>query len=380
MIKFLLLFLLSFNIFSNDRYINDYQNKVSKKFKISKYYRPAVNFWFDIYTKYPSSVSVIHDKKIYGLVYGSSSKEKFFKRKLLRQLDNIKKNYFSEKKLSKLINKHILLPKNKLRRSKIISKLIKNIRGQRGQKDMIENGLIRFSKFEHYLLKLIREFQLPKELLAISFLESSFNPLARSKASAAGAWQFMPLIASYFLPKRTNYVDYRYNIILSSIAAFHLLKQNIQILKTYDLAVTAYNSGTKSLLKAKRSNSKASSLEYIIKNVKGRNFGYASKNFYSEFLALTRVLAYKNELFKKIPKSKKLDYYVYTSNCSFNSKAIINKDLNSHIFSFNKRYKSGTLFVSRSNFTSSRFKKIHFKKFKKNYPKFFSKRFKSRCL
>ncbi len=380
MLKFLLLLTISISTYSNDKFLNDYQARVSSKFKISKFFKPAVKFWFDIYTKHPSSHTVIHDKEIYSLVYGSAQNEKAFKRNLIQQLNNLKSNYYSEPKLFKLISSSVFLPKNKLKRSKIIAKLIKNIRGQRGQKDMIRNGLVRFSNYEHYLLRLTKDFNLPKELLAISFLESSFNNLARSKAAAAGAWQFMPLIASYFLPKRDRFIDYRYNTIISSISALHLLKQNIQILKTYDLAVTAYNSGTKSILKAKRRNKKANNLEYIIKNVNGKNFGYASKNFYAEFLALTRVLAYKTKLFKNLPKSKKVNYFVYTANCAFNSKLILNKDLNSHIFSFNRVYKEGTLFVSRSNFSSRRFRQIPFSKFKRNYPKFFSKRFKRKCL
>jgi membrane-bound lytic murein transglycosylase D len=212
-------------------------------------------------------------------------------------------------------------------------------------------------------------------------LESSFNPKAHSKAYAAGAWQFMPLIASYFLPARDRYIDYRFNIILSSIAAFHLLKQNIQILKSYDLAITSYNTGTKSIIKAKRKFNKSIDLEFLITNLKDSNsFGYASKNFYAEFLALTRVLAYKNEIFSNLPKTKDTKYYIYSSNCKFNSKVIINKDINNHIFNFNRIYDKKTLFVSNNNFISKRFTKIPFSKFKRNYPKYYSKRFGNKCL
>ena len=341
---------------------------------------PSVEFWFKIYTQYPSSVSVIHDKEEHGIIYGATDNEVKFKKELETKLKTLISNKKSYPGLLANISRFYKFPKSQTKRKVFINKLIGNLRGQRGQSDMIKKGLIRYSEFSFFLERMIKEFNLPKELIAITFLESSFNPKAHSKAYAAGPWQFMPLIASYFLPPRNRYIDYSFNTILSSISAFHLLNQNIQILKTYDLAVTAYNSGTKTLLNAKKKDKKATNLEYIIKHHKGKYFGFASKNFYSEFLALTRVLAYKNEIFKNLPKDKKEQYYVYTSNCRLNAKRILNQDINNHIFSFTKIYPAGTLFLSRGDFNSKLYTKIEFKKFSKNYPKYFAKRFKKKCL
>src|SRR5690606_910794 len=154
-----------------------------------------------------------------------------------------------------------------------------------GQKNFIKSGIVESLPYQSFLFRLFADKKLPKELLAIPFLESSFNPRAHSKVSAAGAWQFMPLISSYFLPKRTTILDYRFNVGLSSLAAAKLLDENHRILKSWDLAVTAYNSGTKHLLKTKRELKRPDvTLEDVIKHSDSKHFGFASKNFYSEFL------------------------------------------------------------------------------------------------
>jgi hypothetical protein len=62
------------------------------------------------------------------------------------------------------------------------------------------------------------------------------------------------------------------------------------------MAVTAYNAGTKHLLKARRELG-ADSLENIFTNYDHPHIGFASKNFYAEFLALVHTLAYRDRIF-----------------------------------------------------------------------------------
>ena len=108
----------------------------------------------------------------------------------------------------------------------------------------------------------------------------------------------MPLIGSFYLPRRTPQMDYRSNIGVASVGAGRLMQENKQIMKSWDLAITAYNSGTKHLLKAKRKlKNPNASLAEIIQHSLSENFGFASKNFYSEFIALVHVIAYQDRLF-----------------------------------------------------------------------------------
>lgn len=305
------------------RYITDYDNRVSDLFPVDPYFYPNVQFWFLIYTQFESSAVVIHDKTDLSIIYKVLDFSSLHKKELPRNTIYILQDKIAEDKVEELkrdldelamnpfslstTSKHILrtlkqagitLPDSKSDRSIFFTELKKNLRTQTGQKNFIKSGIMESLPYQAFLFRLFNDKKLPKELLAIPFLESSFNPRAHSKVSAAGAWQFMPLISSYYLPKRGKNLDYRFNVGLSSVAAAKLLSENHRILKSWDLAVTAYNSGTKHLLKTKRELNRGDvSLEDIIKHSDSKHFGFASKNFYSEFLALIHTLAYQEELF-----------------------------------------------------------------------------------
>lgn len=390
--------------------LSDKNNLISDDFIIPKYFQGSVRFWFSIYTQYSSNQVVIHDKSDLRVIYNiidfselnDSNINKYAKAKLQAQLSleytrrlkkilkkfarSIKKLNDEEKGILSAIKKVHKVSKYKNKRAKLFNKLAKNIRTQTGQRDMIYRGVIRSIPYFPYLREKIKFFGLPEELLAITFLESSFNPKAYSKVGAAGAWQFMPYISNLFMPRRSSAVDYRLNPIISSVAAFHLLKQNKMILKRWDLAVPAYNSGTKHLVRARKKFKKVKhlSLEYILENYKHAHLGFASKNFYSEFLALVHVLAYKNAIYplqgfdknKTNINTKNLNIYV--AKCSVKPRKIFRllrtssprfKELNSHFRHTKKTFKRGSLVVSDINLTSKKYYKLSFKEMKKRYPK-----------
>src|SRR5690606_12276506 len=249
------------------------------------------------------------------------------------------------------------------------------------QKDHIRNGLIRAKPYREFLLSYFQERKLPSELIAIPFLESSFNPRAHSKANALGVWQFMPFIASHFFPKRTSHMDYRSNIGVASVSAASLMAQNYRIMKSWDLAVTAYNSGTRHLRNTKRELGDFNiNLETVIKHSDSKHFGFASKNFYSEFLALAHTLAYRDELFPELkhdarPDSK-LPLNFYLSKCTQNLSKVLNEtqleDLifhNHHIRDVKKNIDRGTIVTTKGELPSKRFLLIPRQRILKDLPK-----------
>ena len=185
-------------------------------------------------------------------------------------------------------------------------------------------------------------------------MESSFNPFAVSKAGATGAWQFIKRTGKYFLPF-DRHTDGRLNPILSSIAAAHLLRQNYKILKRWDLAVVAYNAGTKHLLKAqKKINGKKTTLKEIFNKYNHPHIGFAVKNYYNEFLALVYLISYRDKYKhlenKEIKSSFKIssDLNIYITKCSLRPEWLYNilkksspniKYLNRHLFMPKKNYK-----------------------------------------
>jgi membrane-bound lytic murein transglycosylase D len=389
--------------------LNDHKGRIRKDFKIDPYFKVRVDFWFRVYTQYSSDQVIIHDKENFDLVYNildfqdlkASKANRYVRSKIQSQLSleytrKLKKSFklFSkrltrlskeDKLLLKKLRKQFKIPRNKKNREKFFIGLAKNIRTQTGQRDMIQRGIVRSIPYFPYLEKKIKLFNIPKELLAIPFLESSFNPKAYSKVGAAGAWQFMPYIASIFMPKRSKHVDYRLNIFLSSISAFNLLRENKQILKRWDLAVTAYNSGTKHLLKARqklRRRKKKFNLPNVLKGYNHAHLGFASKNFYSEFLALVHVLAYKNDIYplkgyeKEYKRFRSDEINFYLTKCSFTPKNIgrllkkISPQfnyLNTHFMSPKKKFNRGHVIVSDVTLTKRKYVKIsdkHIKKFR----------------
>ncbi len=224
--------------------------------------------------------------------------------------------------LSSIKKAGMKIPKGSRAKKKFFKKLSSQMRTQTGQRDMVLSGVLRSLPYLPFLEEQFEMFDAPKELLAIAFVESSFNLKARSYAGAAGIWQFMPRTASYFMPKRNKFIDYRMNPIISTISALHLLKQNKMILKRWDLAIPAYNFGTSHLVKAKRKLGKDVTFAKVLKQYEHDAVGFASKNYYAEVLAMARVLAYKDAIFplsgyeKKGLNFKKKNLAVYVTKCN----------------------------------------------------------------
>ena len=70
-------------------------------------------------------------------------------------------------------------------------------------------------------------------------------------------------------------------------AAARLLRDNHRALGNWPLAITAYNHGRGGMQRAQKSH--GSELTTIIQDYRGPVFGYASMNFYAEFLAAVEV-------------------------------------------------------------------------------------------
>src|SRR5204862_3197364 len=122
----------------------------------------------------------------------------------------------------------------------------------------------------------------------LPLVESSFENV-KSKAGAVGVWQFMRGTGRQYL-KIANNVDERLDPTKAATAAARMLRDNYDALGDWPIAITAYNHGRAGMMRAK--DQYGSSLVTIINDYNGPVFGYASMNFYTEFLAAVEV--YKN--------------------------------------------------------------------------------------
>ena len=160
-------------------------------------------------------------------------------------------------------------------------------RGQGGLSDTFISAAARAQEYMPYMERAFRQYGLPVSLTRLPFVESMFNLQARSKVGASGIWQFMPQTAREFMYVGTL-VDERNNPYKATHAAAQLFLENYRELKSWPLAITAYNHGRGGMSKAAKAMG-TNQLGNIISNYKSSSFGFASKNFYAEFLAAART-------------------------------------------------------------------------------------------
>jgi membrane-bound lytic murein transglycosylase D len=115
-----------------------------------------------------------------------------------------------------------------------------------------------------------------------------FNTKAHSSAGAAGVWQLMPATAREFGLRVKRGKDDRLDILKATRAAAKLLARNHRMLKSWPLAVTGYNHGAYGVKRAIRKVG-SRKLEDLIEHYEKRSWGFASKNFYAEFVAMIRI-------------------------------------------------------------------------------------------
>jgi len=264
----------------------------SETFPLYRAIEPNVNFWGKVYTEYSSSQGVIHDKWRMDIIYGVidlKSPDLAGGRKINRQrikaakakyraiLDKLARGHSP----SALVEQHIAELFGPKATPKDFRSAMRNLRCQVGQKDRFRAGIIRSGAYIEEIKSIFIQYGLPEDLAYLPHVESSYNPKAYSKFGASGIWQFTRATGKKFMAVGVA-VDERQDPIIASHAAARLLKENYQKLKNWPLAITAYNHGVAGLKRALR---KKGSYEVIVTQYRSRRFRFASRNFYSEFVA-----------------------------------------------------------------------------------------------
>lgn len=396
-LAFLCLFLCLFPqiIFAKD-YLVDPDNLVFEDFKVTKEFKEKTSFWFDVYTRYSSDHFILHDRESPLLIYKVVSKDdhasmtpSLIQKAILNDYKNAFDQLISGKKdcnlcpqiLSILKDK---IPKNKAVHSSFYKNLKNNLRFQTGQKNFIEKGLFYYSSYEVKIQEMLKLFNLPRELISIAFLESSFNTEARSRVNATGIWQFMKATGQDYLIIDSKQ-DQRLNPLISTLGAFHFLKKLHKSLGRWDLAIWSYNSGAQHVRNALKTFERPTmSLSDFFKFYKHPNIGFASQSFYPSFLALTHAIAYKDEIFKDYSKNKylnldTLNLHFYLTLCPMTpewffaqlSKSPDTRKLNRHLLTRykNTKYPKGTFIISDRDLTERRYFKVPPEVYTSRYPK-----------
>jgi len=292
-------------------------------FPVSPDLQHRVDFWIKVFSKYGRDQVIIHDMDHMNVIYdvvdltdGSGSRRSRFgkveaaRREIRAALQRLS---------------HITGPSDTLKltlRERQIyglwsfstdaakfAKADDNIHLQFGVRELFMKGLERSGVHLDTMQAIFRQYGLPEDICYLPHVESAFNPRAYSKVGAAGIWQFTRSTGRLYL-KIDYAIDERFDPILATHAAARLMQHNYAELGSWPLAITAYNHGKGGMQKAVEQLD-TDDLAAIIEEYDGRRFGFASKNFYAEFLAARELGKNFRHYFGEVEKEKPGAYQTF---------------------------------------------------------------------
>ncbi len=163
------------------------------------------------------------------------------------------------------------------------------LRFQRGIRERFALALQRAEALRPKIIPILRQHSVPDELVALPLIESAFDSRARSRAQAAGLWQFLRSTGRRFGLTVRGRHDERYDPLRSTGAAARMLQHDQGELGSWPLAITAYNHGLPGVKRAVVTLG-TNDIGRIVAEYRGPRFGFSSRNFYAEFLAAVELM------------------------------------------------------------------------------------------
>lgn len=280
-------------------------------FPMPRGYESNVRFWMKVYGEWEEDEMAIHDSRYMDIVFdvidvdkgpeGSAKVRQKIEevKKILMDLHNNPSARTSSKEHQEIFDlyKNVNEP-NKYRNA------AQSVRAQQGIKERFELGLERMTVYLDEIKKVFRLEGLPDELSYLPLVESSFNNQAFSKTRAAGIWQFMPATAKIYM-RVNNDLDERYDPMTATRGAAKYLKRSYGMFKSWPLSLMSYNHGQAGVRNAVNTMG-TSDFMTIINGYTGRAFGFASRNFYAEYLAACKVMHDAKKYFGNVNYGKPL--------------------------------------------------------------------------
>ncbi len=302
----------------------------SRSLHTGKIYTPPglegrVEFWKLIFTKYGKDHRVFHNRSYPEVIYSVIDFSEYEARLSGKALMDAKLNEVDKEK-EKIKSALLHLAGGKKPRDdfeKRIDQLYSNLKGnkqrlmregasdekiryQTGIKERFYDGLVRSGRYLRAIEHIFVEEGLPPELGRLPLVESSFDYTANSSVGAAGIWQFMPATAKRYM-KLNNYLDERRDPIIASRAAAKYLKHSFQNLNDWSLAVTSYNHGLSGVMRGVKQVGSINLVD-LIEKYESKSFGFASSNFYAEFLAALEVEQNVEKYFPGLVREQAIEF------------------------------------------------------------------------
>ena len=276
---------------------------------------PDVNFWLSIFTEYTTREGVLHDNAFLGVVYEKVPLPENVSRRQRQRISDQRRQYYKGVLQTLAGGKRQNLSADEQRvldlwptdvSNKELSAAVGRIRFQLGLSDRFQEGLRRAGQYRDHVNAEFIKLGVPVALAALPHVESSYNTEARSHVGASGIWQFTRGTGRRFL-QVDHVLDERNDPFLATTAAGKLLAYNYSIAGNWPMAITAYNHGLAGARRAMRQHGDNNYAD-IMRNYKGRTFGFASRNFYVAFLAAKEVDQNPEKYFPGLKPYSPVDY------------------------------------------------------------------------
>ena len=294
---------------------------------IPKGHEKDVAFWINIYSKYKDHEVILHHPEQLDIIYTVIDlSDNYFRkdisdedrREILRDVIDKERDIYSALLLELAQNPETasytalklmtLFPKNTKRKD--FEKASENIRAQWGQKDKFGSGLQKSGEILGEMELIFKNANVPSVITRLALVESTFIHHAQSGAGAVGLWQFMPKTGKIFL-RVDETMDERLDTLKSTTAAARLLRQYYETLNSWPLAINAYNAGITRLRHAVRKTG-SRNISTIMRHYKHNSYGFASRNFFLEFIAAAEVADNFPNYLGDVQFSKPLEFVTVT--------------------------------------------------------------------
>lgn len=289
-----------------------------------------VDFWIEVFSRWDKNTAVLHGYnapwQVYQTVSGiNSCRDKKVKRETRRLkanlnalADRLKKDQAPKGR----IQKQLAAEFDRLNSTNVY-RAAKNIRCQQGVKDQFTGALKRFERYKPLVTRVIKESNMPADLLYLPFVESSYRPDSYSKVGAAGMWQIMPDTARSLGMDLNAVLDERMDPEAATRGAMRYFqkaeKSLVAVSKEKNpsatraeinpFIVTSYNYGVNGMRRAVKKI--GPDFPKVLNEYKSASFQVAVKNFYASFLAARYLAINSEKYFGKVGADSVLRYQTF---------------------------------------------------------------------